>query len=206
MAESKNDSISLSGFDEPKPTTLRSKLQSMMRFGRPKYNKVSYISEPLRTLDRYDPTYVENKKSKDQPRKNSYVNYKFKDKSSTGDTIAWLVTNAKVISSDPCFEYEHYDTDGNPDNLKGPGGKYNMRSDDCVGKFWDETSSVIRVPYDVTIVNENMGERTSDAIKRAMFGSGKGSSRSTRKYKKKRSRNTKKKRGSRSRIATCKRK
>jgi hypothetical protein len=205
MAESMSDSISLSGFDEPKPITLRSKLQSMMRFGRPKYNKVSYISEPLRTLDRYDPTYVENKKSKDQPRKNSYVNYKFKDKSSTGDTIAWLVTNAKVISSDPCFEYEHYDADGKPDNLKGPGGKYNMRSDDCVGKFWDETSSVIRVPYDVTIVYENMGERIPDAITK-MFGSNKGGSRPTRKYKKKRSRITKKKRGSRYRIATRKQK
>ena len=186
-----SDSISLSGFDEPKPTTLRSKMQSMMRFGRPKYNKVSYISE--------------NKKSKDQPRKNSYVNYKFKDKSSTGDTIAWLVTNAKVISSDPCFEYEHYDTDGNPDNLKGPGGKYNMRSDDCVGKFWDETSSVIRVPYDVTIVYENMGERTSDAIKRTMFGSDKAGSRLTKKYKKKRLRGSKKKKGSRYRISSRKR-
>lgn len=203
-----SDSISLSGFDEPKPITLRSKMQSTMRFGRPEYKKV-LVSPEIVDLDRYDPTYNKSGIPNRRPKEGMFVNYKFKDTSTHGDTITWAVTNARVVNSTKCFEYEHYDADGNMDPITSPGGKEQMRRDDCVEKFsWDESSSsssVIRVPYDVTIVNENMGERTSDAIKRTMFGSKKSGSRLTRKSKKKRSRITKKRRGSRYRISSRKR-
>ena len=230
MAESSEyTSFAQPGVSKSNSETKRELLQSMMTnlgFTRPEYKKEEKAFVDFVNLDQYDPTYNpertglhdDYKKPRERPKKGSFVNYKFKDKSSRGDLITSVVTNARVLESDPCFEYEHYNERGEQDPIIGPGGKDNIRDEKkkCINNLnpdtfsWDDNTSpisLLRVPYDVTIAAENKTGRAFSAVK-GMFGANAGSH-TTRKYKKKRVRGSKKRRGSvkhRSRISSRKRK
>jgi hypothetical protein len=221
MAES-SESSGYFSFDNPGVSNTESKpnrelLQSMMRnigFARPKYKKDEKAFVDVIDLHRYDPTYNQERSGlhdeykipKERPKRGSFVNYKFKDRSTSGDLITSLVTNARVLESDPCFVYEHYDERGEKDPIIGPGGKDNIRDEKimCINQLkpntfsWDDNTSpisLLRVPYDVTIADENKSGRAFSAVK-GMFNTKEAGSRVTRKYKKKRSRGSKKRRGS----------
>ena len=205
------------GVSESNTETKRELLQSMMTnigFTRPEYKKEEKAFVDIVNLDRYDPTYNpertglhdDYKKPRERPKRGSFVNYKFKDKSSRGGLITSVVTNARVLESDPCFEYEHYNERGGKDPIIGPGGKDNIRDEkkNCIDKLnpntfsWDDNTSpisLLRVPYDVTIAAENKTGRAFSAVK-GMFTIKEAGSRLTRKYKKKRVHVSKKRRGS----------
>lgn len=217
------------GVSESKSKTKRELLQSMMTnigLVRPEYKKEEKAFVDVVNLDRYDPTFNpertglhdDYKTPRERPKRGSYVNYKFKDKSSRGDLITSVVTNARVLESEPCFVYEHYNERGEIDPIIGPGGKDNIRDEKnvCIKGLnkntfsWDENSTItlLRVPYDVTIAAENKSGRALSAV-RDMFNTKQAGSRLTRKYKKKRLRGSKKRRSSvkrRSRVSSRKRK
>lgn len=218
------------GVSESKSKTKRELLQSMMTnigLARPKYKKVEKAFVDIVNLDRYDPTFNpertglhdDYKTPRERPKRGSYVNYKFKDNSSRGDLITSVVTNARVLESEPCFVYEHYNERGEIDPIIGPGGKDNIRDGKkmCINQLkpntfsWDDNTSpisLLRVPYDVTIADENKSGRALSAV-RDMFNTKKAGSRLTRKYNKKRLRGSKKRRSSvkrRSRVSSRKRK
>ena len=126
------------------------------------------------------------------------------------------VINSRVLKNIPCIEYQLPVYNGDKFTIEIITGVAEKRNDwvedDQKEKFCNENYKkgiFVNVPFDVEITGSSIGKRFfSNFTKQEIRGSSgeEGGSRRTRKYKKKRSRVTKKRRGTRTRIATRKRK
>lgn len=140
---------------------------------------------------------------------NMIVDYKYINE--LGKTMQ--VINSRVLKDTPCIEYQ-LPTGHTPNFLSGVAEKQNNWVEDdgkdkfCNNEFESYKNNKllvpVNVPFDIDITGSSIGKRIYNSFKSDKGVPG--GSRPTRKCKKKRSHVTKKRRGTRTRIATRKRK